>query len=140
MKILITSGNSGLSVELARSRSAEHEVILTDPKQVAGLPSDVEYRQSDLDYDDDLKALMNDVDVIVHRGLVDIESSVSEQLDQAMRHTYDLLWAASDSNVPRFVFLSSLSVLDQYEEKMTVTEQWRPKPTTDPVILGFHLG
>ena len=23
---------------------------------------------------------------------------------------------------------------------MTVTERWRPTPTTDPVILGFHLG
>jgi nucleoside-diphosphate-sugar epimerase len=70
---------------------------------------------------------------------VDVESSVSEQLDQAMRHTYNLLWAASDNNVPRFVFLSSLSILDQYEEDMTVTERWRPTPTTDPVILGYHL-
>ena len=140
MKILITSGNSGLSVELARSLSAEHEVTLTDPNQVSGLPSDVEYRQSNLDYGDDLKALMNDVGVVIHRGLVDVDSSVSEQLDQAMRHTYNLLWAASESNVSRFVFLSSLSVLDQYEESMTVTESWRPTPTTEPVILGYHLG
>ena len=140
MKVLITSGNSGLSVELARSLSSEHAVTLTDPNQVSGLPSNVQYRKSNLDYDDDLKDLMNGVDVVVHRGLVNVDSSVSKQLDQAMRHTYNLLWAASDNNVPRFVFLSSLSVLDQYEESMTVTETWRPTPTTDPVILGFHLG
>ena len=140
MKVLITSGNSGLSVELARSLSAVHAVTLTDPNEVSGLPSNVQYRKSNLDYDDDLNALMNGVDVVVHRGLVDVDSSVSEQLDQAMRHTYNLLWAASDNNVSRFVFLSSLSVLDQYEEGMTVTETWRPTPTTDPLILGFHLG
>ena len=140
MKILITSGNSGLSVELARSLSAEHEVILTDPNQVSGLPSNVQYRQSNLDYDDDLKDIMNGLDAVVHRGLVDVEMSVSEQLDQAMRLTYNLLWAASDNSVPRFVFLSSLSILDQYEESMTVTERWRPTPTTEPVILGYHLG
>ncbi len=140
MKVLITSGNSGLSVELARTLSAEHEVVLTDPNQVSGLPENVQYRLSSLDHDDDLNDAMKDVDVIVHRGLVDVDSTVSEQLDQAMRHTYNLLWAASDNNVPRFVFLSSLSVLDQYEEKMTVTEQWRPTPTTDPVIMGYHLG
>ena len=140
MKVLITSGNSGLSVELARSLSAEHAVTLTDPDEVSGLPSNVQFRQSSLDYDDDLKGLMNGVDVVVHRGLVDVDSSVSKQLDQAMRHTYNVLWAASENDVPRFVFLSSLSVLDQYEDNMTVTETWRPTPTPDPLILGFHLG
>lgn len=140
MRILITSGNSGLSMELAGSLSADHEVILTDPNQVSGLPSEVEYRQSSLDYDEDLNAVMKAVDVVVHRGLVDVDASVSEQLDQAMRHTYNLLWAASDNDVARFVFLSSLSLLDQYEENMTVTERWRPTPTTDPIILGYHLG
>ena len=95
---------------------------------------------SQLGDDESTDDLVKDIDVIVHWGKPDPEASDSEQLDQAMRCTYNLLWAASQAGVSRFVYLSSLSVIKGHEDTYLVTEQWRPTPTTEMAGLCNHLG
>ena len=85
-------------------------------------------------------ALVKGADAIVHSGDTDPKASVSDRLNVAMRCTYNLLWAAVEERVPRIIFLSSLGLLDGYDEDLAVTERWRPIPTTDPALLSFHLG
>jgi nucleoside-diphosphate-sugar epimerase len=80
------------------------------------------------------------MDAIVHSGEPDSTRGVSDQLDVAMRCTYNLLRAASDEGVPRVVFLSTLSLFDQHDERYVVTEQWRAVPTTEAASLCYHLG
>ena len=48
--------------------------------------------------------------------------------------------AAAEEGVPRFIFLSSLSVMGRYDEDYVVTERWQPSPTTETGVLCFHLG
>ena len=79
------------------------------------------------------------MDAIVHSGEPDAKASVSEQLDVAMRCTYNLLWAAVEERVPRFVFLSSLRLMAPYDEGLAVTERWRPVPSTEAIDLSYHL-
>ena len=57
-----------------------------------------------------------------------------------MRCTYNLLWAAAAEGVPRVIYLGSLRVMAKYTEDLTVTERWRPVPTTDVASLCNHLG
>jgi len=45
-----------------------------------------------------------------------------------------------DEGVPRFVYLSSLSIMEGYEPNLVVTERWRPVPSTDTPVLCYHLG
>ena len=138
MRILITSAASGLAQSLARSLSVKHHnVVLTDRKQ---LSTDQPFVHSELGHDDTTNELVRGVDAIVHSGEADPEASVSDQLDVAMRCTYNLLWAAAEERVSRFVYLSSLSLLEKYDEDMVVTEMWRPQPTTEPSVLCYHLG
>ena len=137
MRVLITSAATRLSQELARSLSADHEVVLTDRRAVT---TDNEFAHSELGHDDTTNELVRGVDAIIHSGEADPEASVSDQLDFAMRCTYNLLWAAAEERVSRFVYLSSLGLMGKYDEDMVVTEMWRPLPTTEPQDLCYNLG
>ena len=136
MKILLTSAATRLSQALAGPLASSHEVVTTDRTPVAGLDGFV---QSDLGHDASTNELVRGMDAIVHSGEPDAEASVSEQLDVAMRCTYNLLWAAVEERVPRFVFLSSLRLMAQYDEGLAVTERWRPVPSTEAIDLCYHL-
>ena len=80
------------------------------------------------------------MDVVIHPGQVDAGLPVSEQLDGGMRCVYNLVRAAVEEGVQRFIFLSSLSVMARYDEGYAVTERWLPSPTTETDVLCFHLG
>ncbi len=137
MKILVTSAATRLSQALAASLAPSHEVVTTDRASMAGPDGLV---QSGLGDDPSTNDLVRGVDAIVHSGEPDAEASVSEQLDVAMRCTYNLLWAAAEERVPRLVFLSSLRLMAQYHEELAVTERWRTVPSTDAIDLCYHLG
>lgn len=137
MKILTTNGGSRLSQELATVLGKSHEVTLTAREQSQTTTKLV---QSDLGHDEATNALVKGFDAIVHSGDTASDASVSDRLDVAMRCTYNLLCAAVEEGVPRVVFLSSLGLLDGYDQELAVTERWRPTPPTDPALLSFHLG
>jgi hypothetical protein len=80
------------------------------------------------------------MDAIVHSGDIDPAASVSDQLDYQMRCTYNLLRAAAEEGVPRFIYLSSLRLMERHDQGLAVTERWRPLPTTDLPVLCYHLG
>ena len=137
VRILITNSGSRLSQELAAALSGSHEVTMTGPAETS---SSTSFIRSDLGHDEGTNSLVRGMDAIVHSGETHPGASVSDRLDAAMRCTYNLLLAAGQERVPRFVFLSSLGLLDQYDEGLAVTERWRSRPTTEPAQLCYHLG
>ncbi len=137
MKVLITAAGSGLARQLADSLGDEHDVVLTDREDV---PTDHKFVRSDLNHTEPTNNLVRGVDVIVHSGSVDPGHSVSDQLDYQMRCTYNLLWAAWQEGVSRFVYLSSLRLMEGYDPSYAVTESWKPTPTLDLDVLCYYLG
>ena len=137
MRVLITSAASPLPRELAESLCSSHRVRLTDRTDVS---SDMEFVRSDLGHEAPTNELVRGMDAIIHPGDVDPEASSSDQLDFQMRCTYNLLWAAAEEGVSRFVYLSSLRVMDRYDEGLAVTERWRPAPGVDVPVLCYHMG
>lgn len=137
MKILVTSAATRLSQALAASLAASHEVVTTDRASMAGVDGFV---RSGLGHEPSTNDLVRGMDAIVHSGESGSTASVSDQLDVAMRCTYNLLWAAVEERVPRLVFLSSLRLMAQYHEELAVTERWRTVPSTDAIDLCYHLG
>ncbi len=137
MKVLITAAGSGLARQLADSLGDEHDVVLTDREDVA---TDHKFVRSDLNHTAPTNDLVRGVDVIIHSGAVDRGDSVSDQLDYQMRCTYNLLWAAWQEGVSRFVYLSSLRLMEGYDPSYAVTESWKPTPTLDMDVLCYHLG
>lgn len=137
MKILVTNASAQLSQYVATSLSDKHSVRLSDRSDVS---TDLEFVRSELGHDESTNDLVRGMDAIIHSGEVEPGASVSEQLDVAMRCTYNLLWAASEEKVPTIIFLSSLLIFDRHEWGMVVTERWRPAPSKYAPVLSHHLG
>lgn len=137
MNVLITGASTRIAGLLSSALAESHNVTVSDRVHVSGTAGFV---QCDLDHDAATNDLVRDMDVVIHPGQVDAGLPVSEQLDGGMRCVYNLVRAAAEEGVPRFVFLSSLSVMGRYDEDYVVTERWLPSPTTQTDVLCFHLG
>ena len=137
MRVLMTSASRPLIGRLASALSANHQVRLTDTEEVQTAN---EFVLSSLSHDGATNDLVRGMDVIVHSGEADPAASESEQLDFHMRCTYNLLWAAWEERVPRLVYLSSLQLMEGYDEGLAVTERWRPVPSPEAPVLCYHMG
>ncbi len=140
MRVLVTGAGSRLSRELAASLAADRDIVLTGRMGAPAACGGIEAARCDLGHDDSTRELVRGVDAVIHNGEPDAGPSASEKLDAAMRCTYNLLQAASAEGVPRFIYLSSLSIMGRYGEDHAVTESWRPAPDTGPSELAYHLG
>ncbi len=139
MNILITQGKSSLAAALAGHLSASHTVRLTD---VAGTGGDTGIFRCSLNHDEATDDIVRGIDAIIHIGYNAVDSGdPSELLDYHTRGTYNLMTAAAEAGVSRCVYLSTLRLLEDYEENLTVTEKWRSlPPSEDPLLLSCHLG
>lgn len=137
MRVLVTSSGQELPGAIATHLSEEHHVRLTGRSDIA---TDLEFVRSDLGHDGSTNELVRGMDAIVHGGETSPQASASEQLDCQTRCTYNLLKAAVEERVSRFVYLSSLDVMERYAPDLVVTERWRPMPSTDISTLSHHLG
>lgn len=137
MKILLTGASTKLVGHLANALGVDHDIGLTD---VSRIETPYAFIQSELEHDSSTNELVRGVDVIVHSAAVDPHVSISDQIDYQTRGTYALLWAAWQEKVPRVVYLSSLELMDAYDQDCLVTEEWRPLPTTESPTLTCHLG
>ena len=139
MNILITQGKTSLAAALASHLSASHMVRLTDLE--SGEADDGIF-QCDLGHGDATDDVVRGIDAIIHFGYNAVDSGdPSDLLDYHTRGTYNLLTAAAEADVSRCVYLSTLRLLADYEENLTVTEKWRSlPPSEDPLLLSCHLG
>ena len=107
-----------------------------------GSAGDAAITQCDLGHDGATDELVSGIDAIIHIGYNAVDSGdPSELIDYHTRRTYNLLTAASEAGVARCIYLSTLRLLEDYEENLTVTEKWRSlPPAEDPLLLACHLG
>ena len=100
----------------------------------------------DLGHDAATDRLVAGVDVLIHLALPppefadETETAANELIDYQTRRTYNLLLAASEAGVSRCIYASSLSLFAECEEDWAVDEKWRPRPSTEPLVLAQHLG
>jgi nucleoside-diphosphate-sugar epimerase len=96
---------------------------------------------NDLDHDAATDRLVAGMNAVVHIGYGGQRGDATALLDYYSRRTYNLLLAAANAKVERCVFVSTLRLLEDYEENLTVTERWRSHPPSgDPALLACHIG
>ena len=143
MNTLITSAASDLARALAQSLSSVHRIRLTD---VVDVETQFEFVRCELGHDEETDKLVRGIDVIIHLAQLPPERVAAAQdpenltLDFLTRCTYNLLMAASQEKVARVIYASTLQLFDTCDEDWTVTESWRPRPTTDVFPLSRYLG
>jgi nucleoside-diphosphate-sugar epimerase len=142
MQLLITAAGAPLARALATELMLDHSVRLTD-RQPSPLSPDLksaEFVVSGLGDDDSTNLLVRGMDALVHVAEPLPNEAAESYLDYTTRCTYNLLWAAAQEQVRRVVYLSTLRLMSAYGPEYRVTERWRPRPTTEPALLGKHLG
>lgn len=137
MNILITSAATPLAQALASALQTEHAVRLTERRFVANVAN---FAQCSLGHDLATDLLVRDMAAIVHVAEPLPTDNEQQQIDYLTRCTYNLCLAAAIAGVERLVYLSTLQLFSQYDENFTVTERWRPRPTTATPLLAKHLG
>lgn len=135
MRILITGATTSLGQALATDLSDSHEIRLSDRTLTT---SDHEYFRCDLDHDASTDALVQGIDTIIHQPIT-VQDTAAACLDASGRCTYNLLLAAMHAGVRQVILISSLDLMLSYDEDMTVSETWRPRPSTDATILSTHI-
>ena len=137
LKLLLTSATSDLGRSVAGLLAPDHDIVLTDlPAHAEGVSG---VTGCDLGDDDATDRLVEGIDAIVHVGYGGHFAAASALLDLYTRCTYNLLTAARSGGVGRFINLSTLRLMDDYPPHLTVTENWRPMPEVEPLILSAHL-
>lgn len=137
MRLLLTSATSDLGRSVATLLAPDHDMVLTD--LAARAEGNTGVIACDLDDDEATDHLVDRIDAIVHVGYGGHFAPASDLLDVHTRCTYNLLTAARASGVARFINLSTLRLLADYPSHLTVTENWRPTPGVEPLILSAHL-
>ena len=143
MNILITGAASELAQALAVRLSENHQIRLTD---IVDVKTDFEFVRNDLGHDEGTNALVRGMDSVSHLAELppdysnDSLDSDNLTIDFLTRRTYNLLWAAVEEKVKKAVYGSTLKLFEKYDDDLTVNENWRPLPSTDPYVLGKHLG
>ena len=136
-RILITSAEHRLSQVLADGLGAAQSVLLTsrEPVETSHL-----FTQSDLGHEEPTSALVEGVRAIVHVGAALPGEDLHSQIDHLTRGTYNLLLAASEADVHRVVFISTLEMMTAYNPDFLVEERWRPRPSLSAQALPKYLG
>jgi nucleoside-diphosphate-sugar epimerase len=136
MKILITSATSALGLIVATQLEG-HELRLSDRAMgdVTGY-----YVCAPQEHDASTNLLVQGMDAIVVVGEPLTDEAGPAYLDAMTRRLYNLLMAAYQEGVKRIVYLSTLDLMTAYGQEYVVTERWRPRPSTEPYLLGKHLG
>ena len=99
-----------------------------------------EFVECALSHDTTTNTAVRGVEAIVHVAEPLPDDTAEQQIDLLTRCTYNLLTAAGEETVPLVVMLSTLDVMSGYDSNLTVTETWRPRPSTEPRVLSKHLG
>ena len=143
MNVLITSAASATAQIIASSLSGPHQLRLTNLPGESPVPTGgtvAEMISCHLDHDKPTDDLVAGIDAIVNIGYQGQTGGAPHLVDYHTRRMYNLLQAASDAGVGRYINISTLRLFEDREENLVVTERWRSDPSAeDAELLGAHL-
>lgn len=136
-RVLVTSAHSELARTIAERLKGDYQVRMTAPVHVE---TPLVFHQCALGHDESTKMVVRGADAIVHVAEAAEDTDQTGEIDYRTRCTYNLLQAAADEGVRAAVYLSSLRMMEGYDERFQVDEDWQPLPVPDSGALPHYLG
>jgi nucleoside-diphosphate-sugar epimerase len=138
-KVLITGCNGVLGknlVEYLRTiANDKYELILLDVADDSKVPPDCKFYCGDIRKKDDIKQIIEDIDIVVHCASASPSYNEDDIYDIIINGTTNLLeYSFSEKNIERFIYISSTSVYG-VPEKSPIYENDQVKPY-DPYNKG----
>jgi nucleoside-diphosphate-sugar epimerase len=138
LNVLITSAASATAQIIAGELSGSHTLRLTDLP--ANAKSSSEIISNELGHESETDDLVAGIDAIVNVGYQGQTGENTHLMDYHTRRMYNLLQAASDAGVSRYINVSTLKLYENHEENLVVTERWRTDPSAEDVeLLAAHM-
>ena len=81
--------------------------------------------------------IIKDIDLVIYQGFSENNLSPSD-LNSHIQKSYNLLSAAIETGISKFILLSTLELIKSYDDTNTVTETWKSTPSTE-IILFIKL-
>ena len=136
MNVLITSASSATAQIITGALCVSHTLRLTDlPDNASG-----DIIANDLGHESETDRLVAGIDAIVNIGYQGQYGSNTHLMDYHTRRMYNLLQAASNAGVKRYINISTLKLFQDHEENLVVTEKWRSDPPADDIeLLVAHM-
>jgi nucleoside-diphosphate-sugar epimerase len=136
LNVLITSAASATAQIIAGELAKGHTLRLTDlPANANG-----EIVANELGHESETDDLVAGIDAIVNIGYQGQTGTNTHLMDYHTRRMYNLLHAASEAGVSRYINISTLKLYEKHEENLVVTERWRTDPSAeDTELLGAHM-
>ncbi len=136
MNVLITSAASATAQIIIGALGGSHTLRLTDlPNNASG-----DVIANELGHESETDELLAGIDAIVNIGYEGQSGSNTHLMDYHTRRMYNLLQAASDADVKRYINISTLKLFQDHEENLVVTEKWRSDPPAEDIdLLVAHM-
>jgi len=141
--VLITGASGYLGSVLRRALRGEHVLRLSDRRRPDDLGPDEQFIAADLESMNEVAALMDDVDAVVHLGGCSLEAPWDEILNANIVGTYNVFEAARRAGVRRVIYASSHHVVGFYRRDQVIDTQAPPRPDSRYAVskvFGEALG
>jgi len=134
--VLITSAASATAQIIIGALGGSHTLRLTDlPNNASG-----DVIANELGHESETDELLAGIDAVVNIGYEGQSGSNTHLMDYHTRRMYNLLQAASDADVKRYINISTLKLFQDHEENLVVTEKWRSDPPAEDIdLLVAHM-
>ncbi|MDE0591862.1 MAG: NAD-dependent epimerase/dehydratase family protein [Dehalococcoidia bacterium] len=134
--MLITSAASATAQIIIGALGGSHTLRLTDlPNNASG-----DVIANELGHESETDELLAGIDAVVNIGYEGQSGSNTHLMDYHTRRMYNLLQAASDADVKRYINISTLKLFQDHEENLVVTEKWRSDPPAEDIdLLVAHM-
>jgi nucleoside-diphosphate-sugar epimerase len=134
--VLVTGAETVLARQIAATLSDKYAVRLTSVEPVV---TDLPFSPCSLEAEDEVAELLRGVSSIVHLG-----SAAAAELERSMvglgpRRTYHLLQGAVAAGVRRVVHLGSLDLVDGFDSRYLVDEDFGPQTIPGTGLLPMYL-
>jgi nucleoside-diphosphate-sugar epimerase len=134
--VLITTAETRLARQIAAGLADRYAVRLTSAQPVV---TDLPFSQSSLEAEDDVSDLLRGMASVVHFGSVASAETERSIIGSGPRRTYHLLQGAVAAGVRRVVLISELELVDDFDPRYLVDEDFGPQPVPGSGQLPLYL-
>ncbi|MBM32449.1 MAG: hypothetical protein CL764_06300 [Chloroflexi bacterium] len=139
MNIFITNAHNKLSQRIGNHLLENHNIkFIEDASKKNSFTELKGIKFTSLDASIKTNQILKDIDLVIYQGFIENNISPSD-LNSHIQKTYNLLSAAIETGISKFILLSSLELIKSYDDTNTVTETWKSTPKTDISLLSAHL-